>query len=72
MITNKYTITVTLVDKSVHHFPNMSHDNVETFKKIVWTQGVTIKIDDLHKELVSPYRISQVLIKVQSPASPQQ
>jgi hypothetical protein len=70
MVHTSYTIRVTLVGGQVHTFKDISHANAEKFKQVVWVRGVTIKVDELTKEQVSPYRITEVLIKVQSPTVP--
>jgi hypothetical protein len=62
MQNNLFTIMVTLVDGSHHNFPNMKEADVNHFKQVVWMQGVIIKKDNITRELVSPYRVSEVLI----------
>lgn len=60
------TIVVTLVDGTHHNFSNMKDADVKHFKSIVWVQGILVKKDNLTQELVSPYRISEVLIVQQT------
>ncbi|MEO5681438.1 MAG: hypothetical protein ABIQ88_02290 [Chitinophagaceae bacterium] len=60
-----YTITVLLVDKSQHVYDNVSEANTEKFKALVWVQGCAVKLDDLTKEIISPFRIQQVFVKKQ-------
>lgn len=64
------TIVVTLVDGSHYDFPNMKEADVTHFKAIVWVQGVIIKKNDMTRELISPYRISEVLIVQQNGRMP--
>jgi hypothetical protein len=66
-----YTIIVTLVDGRSHTFENIAEHHAEKFKQVVWVRGVTIPINNMTKEQVSPYRITTVILTKQVAFIPQ-